>query len=116
MLTPLLVGIYQTFSKYDFLQFIYICNTFLVHKFSNTYNVKKENHRQMNISEITLYHLRLLIYKGKLDIHLVNMAKHCSGVSSGAICPEPCKIISQKCNRYNEFAKSHQRHLNIRSN
>jgi len=33
-----------------------------------------------------------MIYKGKLDIHLVNMAKHCSGVTAGAVCPEPCKI------------------------
>jgi hypothetical protein len=87
MCTPLLVGIYQTD---DYLRYIYICNTSLVLNFTNIDNFKNE-------------HL-ILIYKGKLDIHLVNMEKHCSGVYSGAICPEPCKIN----HRYNEFAQSHQ--------
>lgn len=37
-------------------------------------------------------------YKGLLDIHLLNMARHSSGRYSGAVCPPPCKV-DQRLNK-----------------
>jgi hypothetical protein len=56
-----------------------------------------------------------MIYKGNLDIHLVNIAKHCSGVYSGVVCPEPCKINYTK-DGYNKFVKSREIHLHSSPN